>query len=66
MYSMQHFSERAMICSGGSNVFLLCLFTEPHEVFTHPSEFLQLVAVIKNVEPLNQRKIALGKTSDLL
>lgn len=42
--SLRHFSGRAISFSGGSNVFFLYLFTELHEGFTYPSEFLQLVS----------------------
>lgn len=40
---MQHSSERAITSFGGSIVFLVCVFTEPCEVFTQHGESLQLV-----------------------
>lgn len=41
---MEYSSERAIISFEGSLVFLLCVSTEPREVFTCPGESLQLVS----------------------
>lgn len=44
MNSRKQSSDKAIISAGGSMVSLLRVSTEPSDVFTYPSECLQLVS----------------------